>query len=75
MFPAYDPDSSSSDESEMEQQTTQKILKRRRQESDASTDEDNIPLMELAKRLKERDARNKAVKNADKLSSGTELDG
>ena len=31
--------------------------------------------MELAKRLKERDAQNKAVKNADKFSSGTELDG
>ena len=58
----------------MEQEPTQKMIKRCRQERDASTDEDDIPLMELAKRLKERDARNKAVKNTNKLSSGTELD-
>ena len=74
VVPPNDPHSNSSDESEMEQQPTQKMIKRRRQERDASTDEDDIPLMELAKRLKERDARNKAAKNTDKLSSGTELD-
>ena len=73
MVPPNDPDSNLSDESEMEQEPTQKLIKRCRQERDASTDEDDIPLMELAKRLKERDARNKAVKNTDKLSSGTEL--
>lgn len=71
--PPDDPDSSSSDESEMEEQPMQKIIKRRRQERLASTDEDDIPLMELAKRLKERDARNRTVKNSDKLSSGTDL--
>ena len=74
VVPPNDPDSNSSDESEMEQEPTQKMIKRRRQERDASTDEDDIPLMELAKRLKERDARNKAVNNTDKLSPGTELD-
>ena len=74
VVPPNDPDSNSSDESEMKEQPTQKIIKRRRQERDASTDEDDIPLMELAKRLKERDARNKAVKNTHKLTSGTESD-
>ena len=54
------PEASESNNSEQETShmtPIQKIVKRKRQERDSSEEEDDIPLMELAKRLKERHAR------------------
>ena len=61
------PEASESSNSEPESSHTtpiQKIVKRKRQERDTSDEEDDIHLMELAKRLKERHAREADVSRA-----------
>ena len=62
----------SNSESELSHMTPiQKIVKRKRQERDSSDEEDDIPLMELAKRLKERHAREADV-SSDTASNSTD---
>ena len=68
------PEASESSNSEPESSHTtpiQKILKRKRQERDSLDEEDDIPLMELAKRLKERHAREADV-SSDTASNSTD---
>ena len=68
------PEASESNNSEPElshMTPIQKIVKRKRQERDSSDEEDDIPLMELAKRLKERHAREADV-SSDTASNSTD---
>ena len=55
------------EESSSEEETTplQKIVRHKQQERDGSSDEDDIPTMELRRRLRSRDMRQKELFNED----------